>query len=175
MRRVISVEGQGFPVQVDPEDTGFRVRFQLEGAELIATAFPAPGGWSIRLGRRTMDAGISSDRFGNAIVAVEGEVFRFDARDAELASVGAGRPRRRGGAAGRCEVRTPMPGKVVRILRAEGEAVEAGDSVVVFEAMKMQNAISAPESGMVANMKVSAGTSLEGGELLFAVEPARSP
>ena len=68
-----------------------------------------------------------------------------------------------------------MPGKVVRLLRDEGDRVGAGDGVLVFEAMKMQNEIRAPESGVIANMRAVAGTPMEGGEILFAVEPADSP
>ena len=50
---------------------------------------------------------------------------------------------------GRQQIVAPMPGKIVRILVQTGEAVEAGQGLVVMEAMKMQNEIRSPKSGKV--------------------------
>src|SRR5262249_54257012 len=59
-----------------------------------------------------------------------------------------------------------MPGKVVRLLAAEGSAVEAGQSVIVIEAMKMQNELKAPKTGVVKKINVSEGTAVEAGQSL---------
>ncbi len=63
-----------------------------------------------------------------------------------------------------------MPGKVVRVLVAEGDEVEPGAGLVVVEAMKMENEINTVKGGTVTRIAVSAGTAVEGGALLLIVE-----
>jgi biotin carboxyl carrier protein len=63
-----------------------------------------------------------------------------------------------------------MPGRVVEILVAEGEAVVAGQGVLVLEAMKMQNEIQAEHDGTVRRLLVEAGQSVDGGDPLFELE-----
>lgn len=68
------------------------------------------------------------------------------------------------------EVVTLMPGKVVRVLVAEGDAVEAGQGVAVIEAMKMENEITSVKAGRVTKLLVEPGQSVEGGAVLLVVE-----
>jgi propionyl-CoA carboxylase alpha chain len=63
----------------------------------------------------------------------------------------------------------PMPGTVVRVAVAEGDAVEAGQTVLVLEAMKMQHAVTAPGAGTVTSMAVRAGAQVAAGEVLAVV------
>ena len=72
--------------------------------------------------------------------------------------------------AGPLRLVAPMPGKVVRILKAEGDAVEPGEGVVVVEAMKMQNEIRSPRKGVVRKILAAAGTAVNAGEGLAVVE-----
>jgi biotin carboxyl carrier protein len=62
-----------------------------------------------------------------------------------------------------------MPGRVAAVLVAPGEAVEAGQGVVVLEAMKMENEIRAERAGVVEKVFVTAGQAVEGGDPLFAL------
>ena len=66
-------------------------------------------------------------------------------------------------------VEAPMPGKVLRINKHVGDAVAAGDEVLVLEAMKMGNPIMAPCDGKITGMPVSEGQSVQGGDTLFTV------
>ncbi|HVT18427.1 MAG TPA: biotin/lipoyl-containing protein [Thermoanaerobaculia bacterium] len=77
-----------------------------------------------------------------------------------------------GGKAGarRRRVTAYMPGRVVAVLAAEGEAVTAGQGVVVLEAMKMQNEIQAEQDGILARVLVQPGQSVDGGDPLFELE-----
>lgn len=175
MQRVLSLDGRRFRVEAHPEEGGaVRVQLHLEGGTTTAAAVPTPAGWAVREGRRTLEAGVTRHRSGTLIIELEGESFRFESDGPGAASTAVARSGA-GKAPGPSEVRTPMPGKVVRILRSEGDRVEAGDAVLVFEAMKMQNEITAPAGGVVAKMPFSAGTPLESGKLLFTVEPAALP
>ena len=67
-------------------------------------------------------------------------------------------------------VKAQMPGRVIRLLKHVGERVEPGDGVVVVEAMKMQNEISAPKAGTVVRCDLVEGASVSTGEVLFEIE-----
>lgn len=64
----------------------------------------------------------------------------------------------------------PMPGKVVRVLVSEESEVEAGQGVVVVEAMKMQNEIKSPKKGIVRKLIAAAGSNVNAGDVLAVVE-----
>jgi biotin carboxyl carrier protein len=64
----------------------------------------------------------------------------------------------------------PMPGKVVRVLVEVGSLVEAGASIVVVEAMKMQNEMKSPKAGTVIALNVQTGDTVNGGDVLAVIE-----
>lgn len=64
----------------------------------------------------------------------------------------------------------PMPGKVVRFLVAVNAPVEAGQGVVVVEAMKMQNEIKSPKKGILLKLSVAEGAAVNAGDVLAVVE-----
>jgi biotin carboxyl carrier protein len=63
-----------------------------------------------------------------------------------------------------------MPGKVVRLLVAEGDEVEEGQGLLVLEAMKMENEVCAPKAGTVCGLAVEAGVAVESGQRLCVIE-----
>jgi len=71
---------------------------------------------------------------------------------------------------GAARIVAPMPGKVVRVLVQVGESVEAGAGIAVVEAMKMQNELKSPKSGTVLTIDVEVGATVNGGDLLAAIE-----
>ncbi len=62
-----------------------------------------------------------------------------------------------------------MPGKIVRILVREGDPVEAGQGLLVVEAMKMQNEIRSPKSGIIERVLAAEGQPVNAGEILCIV------
>jgi biotin carboxyl carrier protein len=68
------------------------------------------------------------------------------------------------------QVLAPMPGKVVRLLVNAGDAVEAGQGLIVVEAMKMQNEIRSPKSGKVERLLAKEGQNVNAGDVLAWVE-----
>jgi biotin carboxyl carrier protein len=72
--------------------------------------------------------------------------------------------------AGEGAVTAIMPGKIIRVLVAEGDAVEEGDVVCILEAMKMENELKAPRSGQVKVLHVQAGQDVETGAVLAQIE-----
>lgn len=73
------------------------------------------------------------------------------------------------GAQGSVTVTAPMPGTVLRINAKVGDAVKAGQAVVVLEAMKMENEIVAPQDGTIASVNVSQGASVNNGDVLVTL------
>jgi len=87
-------------------------------------------------------------------------------REKRSSSGGAGS----GGGSGSIEA--PMQGTIVKVMVEEGQSVDAGAGVVVLEAMKMENQISADVAGTVTEIKVSAGDTVGGGDILLVIDPA---
>ena len=71
---------------------------------------------------------------------------------------------------GRQTVTAPMPGRVVKILVRQGEAVKEGQGLLIIEAMKMENEMKAPRDGVVVELAVKEGQAVEHGAKLAAVE-----
>ena len=71
---------------------------------------------------------------------------------------------------GRAEIRTAMPGKVVRVIAAVGDQVEKGDGIVVVEAMKMQNELKSPKAGTVKEIRFAEGVTVNSGDVLAVIE-----
>jgi biotin carboxyl carrier protein len=73
-----------------------------------------------------------------------------------------------GGAAG--ELKTQMPGKIVKVMVKEGDTVEKGQTLIILEAMKMENEIKCGVDGVVKTIHVKEGDALEQGVLMMEVE-----
>lgn len=100
-------------------------------------------------------------------VLVDGRVYHINLMDERRVRVGEA-----AGSAlqGRQKVSVPMPGKIIALLVAEGDAVEKGQGLVIVEAMKMENEVHSPIAGEVKEIKVKPGDTVEGGAVLVIVE-----
>ena len=100
-------------------------------------------------------------------VHIDGRVVRFDkVRDdarkysAEGLEFGA-----------RDEIKTPMPGKIVKVLVGEGDRVEAGQALVIVESMKMENEIKSPANATVKSINFGPGDLVQPNEAIINLEP----
>jgi len=101
-------------------------------------------------------------------VLVAGRIFHLEALDERtklLAQTASSAP------TGPQSIVAEMPGKVVKLSVAAGESVHEGQGVVILEAMKMENEIPSPIAGVVKEIPVSEGQTVEAGALLFTVTP----
>ena len=171
MKLTAEVEGQSYALDLERRE-GARVeatidgrRYELEARETEAGTFLllAEGRvYECRANRAGALKGV-----GATEVHIGDEIFRvtlFDPKRLRGAR-GAGAE-----ASGRAQVSASMPGKVVRVLVAQGAQVEAGDGLVVVEAMKMQNELKSPKSGTVIELRAEAGATVNAGDVLVVVE-----
>ncbi len=73
------------------------------------------------------------------------------------------------GAAGAVKVEAPMPGTVTKVFVKPGQAVKAGENLIAFEAMKMEQEVKAPQDGTVASVNVEVGKAVVAGDLLVSL------
>ena len=169
MQHKIQIGDRTFHLELLSASEGGDVRFRLEASppqEREASVIEvAPGIWSVIIDERSYEARVLSAD-GPVVVEINGERHPVAVED----------PRRRKpaktaqAAGGRLSIIAPMPGKIVRILAAEGEKVEAGRGIVVIEAMKMQNELKATRAGRVASLPVREGETVAAGAVLAVVE-----
>jgi acetyl-CoA/propionyl-CoA carboxylase biotin carboxyl carrier protein len=153
-------------------------RLDLSGlsAEAPAQAPAADGEATAALPKveRSVDVEVDGRRFNV-------KVWVPDVPVATVAAPGAGavagpRPRRAAGAgasaavSGSGKVTVPMQGTIVKVLVEVGQEVEAGQPVVVLEAMKMENSINADKAGKVTEVKVSPGQPVASGDVVVVIE-----
>lgn len=110
-------------------------------------------------------------------VSADGEEFivSYSGKNHKLHVIDERRARRSNEASGVApaqdkELRSIMPGKVVQLLVAEGDAVEKDQGIIIIEAMKMENEIRATAEGVVKTVHVTAGQAVESGELLVELD-----
>ena len=72
-------------------------------------------------------------------------------------------------AAGAATISAPMPGKVMEVKVKAGDAVKAGDVLMILEAMKMQNEIMAPADGTISDVRISAGQTVGTGDVMIVM------
>jgi biotin carboxyl carrier protein len=115
------------------------------GKSYEVRARPGPEGFSIEVGDRRFQAEVRDPR---------------NSRRHHNSAIGSGRQK----------ITSPMPGKVVRILVTQGQEVEAGQGLIVVEAMKMQNEMKASKAGKVIEIKAKEGATVGAGEVLAIIE-----
>lgn len=67
-------------------------------------------------------------------------------------------------------VKSPMPGLVLKIKKGVGESISKGDSIIILEAMKMENEIKSPKDGVIKSLPVKEGLAVEKNSILFIIE-----
>lgn len=68
------------------------------------------------------------------------------------------------------EVKAPMPGMILKVKKMDGEKISQGESIMILEAMKMENDLRAPASGTIKGISVEEGKAVEKGAILFSIE-----
>jgi biotin carboxyl carrier protein len=141
----------------------------VDGREVELDAIRIGAQLSVRVGGKVVDMTVGGMLPDLAIVAgdlrsrahVEGDRTRSVATTMQRAAL----------AKTLCTLYSPMPGRVVRIAVAAGEAVLAGQTLVVLEAMKMENEVIAAQPGTVLEVHVTPGAAVEANAKLITLAP----
>jgi biotin carboxyl carrier protein len=166
MKYEIVINGARRNVAFTPQTNGVsRVAFTVDGRLVEADAVRiSRGAYSILIGGRSLEV-TADETAGGVLLRTNGREFQVEIFDPRSW-------RRRRGAGieleGRQQLVAPMPGKIVRVLVAAGEQVAAGQGLLVIEAMKMQNEIRSPKSGIVEKL-AREGQTVNAGEVLAVV------
>lgn len=144
--------------------SGGVLRLSVDGEELNAIVEAAADGVSLlKIGERRLRVRAARSR-DTLMIAVGPLSFTFV--EASARAPGA----RRGSATP--EMAAPMPGKVLKILVSEGQAVAAGDPLIVLEAMKMETTLYAEGSAVIRKICVEANQMVDHGAVLLELSPA---
>jgi biotin carboxyl carrier protein len=156
--REIEVERRGSLFEVELDGVVRQVELERHDGSLASLRYPdtgmsfqvtyhhhGNGGWRVGVWQREFDFAVLSP--AEAVEAVTGS------RES-----------------GPSKLTAPIPGKVVAVKVAEGDAVEPGQPLVVLEAMKMENELAADQVGTVAAIHVSPGETVDGGRVLVEIE-----
>lgn len=164
MTRKLTIDGRSAALIFDSQDGECAFEFTLEDETRKGSASVievAPGVFSVLIEGRSFEVRVAQDSY--EVDGVRIDITVEDPRAPRSADAPAGRE-------GRAMLLAPMPGKVVRVLVEEGQQVEAGQGIVVIEAMKMQNEMKSPKAGTVVSLKAQTGAAVTAGDLLAVVE-----
>lgn len=157
-RKVVTLDSDGIRYETDPpvhaelsDIEGSPVRMVKIGTHVYRVVVRR------RQGRGTYTLWVDGYRF---------ETEALDERTRAIRDLSAARA----GPTGPAPILAPMPGLIVRVSVKVGDKVEAGQGIVVMEAMKMENELRATAAGTVRSVEVSPGTAVEKGALLVALE-----
>ena len=137
-------------------------RYLVDAARVSATLR------TLLIDGRQHEVAVREVEAGRYVVSAEGATVEVEASD-PLTFL-ARQSHRDKGSRGARTVKAYMPGRVVNLLVAEGDVVQAGEGLLVLEAMKMQNEIQAEHAGKVRKFLVAAGEAVEGGDPLLELE-----
>ncbi len=148
---------------------GRSVRAKVDGREYdLDVSEPEKGVFSIKSNARVFEVSVDpAAADGTNRVSLKGHSLDVKLIDPKrLRGSGGGSA----DASGKAEIKTAMPGKVVRILKETGDTVEKGEGVIVVEAMKMQNEMRSPKDGSITEIKFAEGDTVAAGDVLVTIE-----
>lgn len=166
MKLEFEIDGQKIAAEFNSADDS--AQLNIGGDMLVAeVGQPEPGFYVLLLQDRVYRCVLEKSPSGETEVIVNGRRIAVTVRDRKhlRGNTGSGAD-----AAGKVSLTSPMPGKVVRVLREAGDEVEANQGVLIVEAMKMQNEVLSPKAGKVAEIRVSEGQTVNAGEVLAVIE-----
>ena len=109
---------------------------------------------------------VTVEENGNAAAPVAATAPKAAAPAPKAAPAAAPKAAAPAAGAGAVKVTASVPGKVVKVAASVGQAVKAGDSVIILESMKMEIPVVAPQDGTIASIDVAEGASVENGDTL---------
>ena len=167
MKLLAEIDGK--TMEIELRRSGEAVLARVDGREYeLEVSEPEPGIYLFKHQAKIFEIFVGRSPTGGATeVKVNGERYDVSIID----------PKRLRGSGsdhsqdhGLVEIRSAMPGKVVRLLSSVGENIEKGSGVLVVEAMKMQNELKSPKDGVIKEIRVDEADTVEAGQILAIIE-----
>jgi biotin carboxyl carrier protein len=154
-KRRVTTDGRS-PTTVTVDDRSYEVDWKRVDGDVV----------SLLIGGRSYTARVARNE-GGLTVWIGGHRVRLELAtgDSETVAVAGG------GAPASGAIKAPMPGSVVKVLVSEGDEVGVNQSLVIVEAMKMENEVRSPVAGTVKSVNVAAGDSVGTTEAMIEIEP----
>jgi pyruvate carboxylase subunit B len=164
MKYIATVKGREYTIEIDP-DRGILIDGQRQ--EIDYRRLPSGGITSLLMNHRSV-AAVVEERAEHWEVLIAGELYTVQVQDERAYRLE--RMRSSGLTVdGEAIVISPMPGIIVAVPVAVGDAVRRGDKVVILESMKMENELRAPCDGIVTHVHVAAGAGVEKDQPLVGI------
>jgi biotin carboxyl carrier protein len=167
MKYYATVGDHVYEISIDHPD-----RISVDGVELAADMRPVGGGqlYSLLLGNVSHEIVVDPDAeernvYGVMVSGLRYEVRVQDERSRRLALA----DRSLRAPEGELAVKAPIPGLVVKTLVSPGQGVAEGETLLILEAMKMENEIRSPREGTVHEVRVEPGTQVAMGQVLLSL------
>jgi biotin carboxyl carrier protein len=162
MKLIAEVNNEKINIEVN--QSGEAVFAEIDGRKYnIEATQPEPNVWLFKLDGKIFECHVGENGVVNigssevSVKLIDPKRLRGSGNSDSLAD-------------GIAEIRTAMPGKIVKVLVKIGDEVAAGDGVIIVEAMKMQNEMKAPKDGTVKEIRFEAGETVNAGDILLVVE-----
>ena len=166
MKLHAEIEGRKHEVEVKRIDG--EVTAMVDGREYhLSASEPEPNIFLLKHDNKIFETSVSPTDASNFVVNLRGHDFEVKIMDPKRLRGSGGEHLHGDGAA---EIKTAMPGKVVRILKSVGDSVAKAEGVIVVEAMKMQNEMKSPKDGTISEIKFAEGDTVSAGDVLVVIE-----
>lgn len=164
MKYIAQINDEEYVIEIGPNN---ELTVNGEPYQIDFRQLPSSGVASLLLNNHSFEA-LVEQRNGQWDVLIKGELYAVtvtDERAYRLAQA-------RGSLAavdGEVNITSPMPGIIIAVPVAEGDVVQQGDKVVILESMKMENELRAPRDGVVSQVLIEAGASVEKDQVLVVI------
>jgi len=164
MKLNLKIDGRARSIQIDR--SGAQMQCRIDGRDVASNVVAIqPGIYSILIGGAAFEARVESGP-RELHIYIGGREYSAEVSDPRQWRHGRNEI---APAEGHQQIIAPMPGKVVRVMVQAGEAVVAGQGLLVVEAMKMQNEIKSPRAGTVERISTSEGQTINAGDVLAVI------
>jgi len=166
-------------LQAEYKDEKYQITFERNGESITAdidgrgyeleASQPEPNVYLLKYEGKIYEFLVSSDKNSNEPLQISTGNHNFEIKIFDPKKL-RGKGASTGETGGAAEIKTAMPGKLVRLLVEQGAEVLKGDGILVVEAMKMQNEMKSPKDGTVKEIRFAEGATVNAGDVLAIIE-----
>lgn len=163
---VISINGNKRQIKIVDNETllidGKKTNFELSRLSDFVSL--------LRIDNKVFEVSKIGSKEDNLIVSVNGKTFNTLSRTLLRQKASDLLEKAIASHSNKVVITAPMPGMILKVKKNQGDLVKKDDSVIILEAMKMENEIKAPVSGKISELKVTSGIVVEKNSFLFSIE-----